>query len=260
VCKKWNQILSDNSLWRHVDLTEYRLDLKAIWKLVRYHLSPSLLTLKIQCYAYADSNSKGRALVSKALLRELSTRCPNLRLLHLNECKMNSIPFKYLPPSTTCLDMVCSRWKSRWMKDKQMHLPNLQQLSLVLSGQMNDFDIGDIATFAKHLTELEVLNLILLKIDDSAVQYIALHLKKLQKLRFVHCHSITDRAVISIAEGLPALNMLDISYCPRITMRGLKSLFVCKLSVLIVGREYSLSEKKKQILKTGFPENFVLIA
>lgn len=48
VCRQWRRIVRDNTLWRHVDLLNYRLDLKKMWKLIRSHLSECLLSIKIK--------------------------------------------------------------------------------------------------------------------------------------------------------------------------------------------------------------------
>ncbi|CAG5130861.1 unnamed protein product [Candidula unifasciata] len=283
VCKMWNRILCDDSLWRHVDLTEYHLDLKAMWKLVRYSFLPCLLTLKIWGYAFADDGSEEKPSVSKALLRGLSTRCPNLQLLHLFEHKTSSISFEHLPASITCLEMVNNKWWPRWLKDKQMHLPKLEHLNLDESEHVSDLDLEDIAMFknlkylslyrccnigstgvttiAENLSELEVLNIGHASVDDLAVYYIALHLKKLKELFLEKCRKLTDIALFSIAEGLLVLDTLDISFCEEITIIGLEFLIDTNLSLLIAKHAwYRYSEEDIQKFKRGFSEDFTLVS
>ncbi|CAG5117234.1 unnamed protein product [Candidula unifasciata] len=282
VCKNWNRILSDNSLWRHVDLLEYRLDLRTMWKIVRTHFSPCLSSIKIRGYTRADGRKKRKASLSDPMLKELAARCPNLQLLHLHDCRTNNISFACLPPSITCLQMVSSIWQPRWMKDKQNHLKKLEHLTLDNSVRVDAFDLEDIAfwknlkrlslmgcyrvgtsgvkTISDNLTELELLNLSGTHIDDLAVHHIAHHLKKLKQLYLARCISISNGALATIAEGLPLLKKLDISYCRYITMVGLESLFGIKLSVLIIGGMDRLSEEDIQTLKRGFPEHFILKA
>ena len=48
VCRRWRRIVLDKSLWHHVDLLPYQLDLRKMWKLVRAHLSDRLQTLRIR--------------------------------------------------------------------------------------------------------------------------------------------------------------------------------------------------------------------
>ncbi|CAG5131130.1 unnamed protein product [Candidula unifasciata] len=282
VCKEWYRILYDKCLGRHADLLEFPIDLKTMWKLVRYHFCQCLLTLKIRGFASADGSSNEKPSVSMALLRELTIRCPNLQLLNFTECKTSTVSVERLPPSITCLEMVNSRWQLRWLHGTQMYLPKLQYLNLDKTLCVDNYDLQDIAGFrnlkylslnncycigslgvriiAVSLLDLEVLNLTCVSIDDLTVHYIALHLKKLKELCLCSCRSLTDRAVTSIAQGLPVLNKLDISYCPHITMRGLESLFFSKLSVLIIQHLDKWSEEEIQNLRSGFPENFILEA
>ena len=48
VCTRFRRITCDNSLWRHVDLLPYRLNVGKTWKVMRSHLSDCLLTFKIR--------------------------------------------------------------------------------------------------------------------------------------------------------------------------------------------------------------------
>ena len=38
-CRQWNRLSGDWTLWRHVDLTLYKLDTKRLWKFVRQRCS-----------------------------------------------------------------------------------------------------------------------------------------------------------------------------------------------------------------------------
>ncbi|CAG5131131.1 unnamed protein product [Candidula unifasciata] len=269
VSRKWERVLSDGFLWRHVDLLEYRLDLRSMRKILRAYLSGSLHSLKIRGFADpGDVNSGRRPTLSDALLVLMSVRCPGLRVLHLYECRTSDFSFACLPASITCLEIVKSVWRPKWMKDKQRRLSRLQHLTLDKCVHVDDFEIEDvtywrnlkylslrgcfrvgidgIVTIAQYLLELECLFLCEIAVDDFAVDHIVWNLKKLKELCIAESLSITDRAVTTIAFGLPELKMLDISYS--------------KYHWLIVERTASLSQEDKQILKNGFSENFVLIA
>ncbi|CAG5117236.1 unnamed protein product [Candidula unifasciata] len=281
VCKTWNRIVSDNSLWRHVDLLEYRLDLRTMWKFVRTHFSPCLLTMKIQGYAQAGNHKRWRALLSDSMLKELAACCPNLWLLHLHDCRTNNLSFESLPPSITCLKIVSTIWRPRWIKDKQKHLAKLEHLTLDKSVRVDAYDLEDIAfwknlkrlslmgcsrigkthveTFAYNFTELELLNLSGTNINHSALHDIAHYLKKLKELYLAGIQSVNDEIVACIAEGLPVLNKLDLSYCEFVSLEGLESLCDSRLAVLIFKHFPALSEKDVQGFRTSFPANFILI-
>ena len=48
ICRRWRRIASDRSLWKHVNLTAYELNLKKMWKIIRNHFSEVLLSLHLK--------------------------------------------------------------------------------------------------------------------------------------------------------------------------------------------------------------------
>lgn len=52
VCKKWSRILTDKSLWRHVDLRDSRLCFHELWGIIIKHFTQCVLTLKIRGNAF----------------------------------------------------------------------------------------------------------------------------------------------------------------------------------------------------------------
>lgn len=216
------------------------------------------------------------------MLKECAARCPNLQLLHINDCKTSNISFDSLPSSITHLEIVHTVWQPRWMKDKQMHLPNLEHLCLDMSVRVDDFDMEDIgawkklkylslskcyrvgtagiSTVARNCSELQSLNLCGTNIKDQAVHDIAEYLPNLKELCIAKCITITDDSCFSIARELQGLKKLDISYCECVTMAGLKALFISKLTALTVVRLGRLSEEEIHTLKSGFSENVILVA
>ncbi|BFZ17163.1 hypothetical protein BsWGS_20202 [Bradybaena similaris] len=274
VCSKWKQILSDDFLWRHVDLLEFPISLQTLWRLVRAHFSPRMSTLKIRGYDHLGGFNKGKESISEAVLKRIAARCPNLQVLHLMDCDTKTISFESLPTSIVGLEMVHCLWKPGWMTDKQNHLPKLEHLSLDRSVLVQASDMEDICvwrnlkylsistflyegnscvtTIATNLKELEYLNICGTDIDDDAVYHIAQHLKKLKYLCLGECFSVTDNGVAQIATGLPLLNKLDISHCCHVTMRGLETLFGGSIRELVVVGLTDLSEKEKKELKKCF--------
>ncbi|BFZ17161.1 hypothetical protein BsWGS_20200 [Bradybaena similaris] len=274
VCPKWKRILSDDSLWRHVDLLGSPIDLQILWRLVRTHFSPCMTTLKIRGYDHIGGSNKGNESLSDYVLKKIAARCPNLQVVHLLDCDTNNISFESLPSSIVGLEMVHCLWKPRWMMNKQKRVPKLEHLSLERSVLVQASDIEDIcvwrslkylsiSTFlyegnscvikiANNLFELEYLNICGTDIDDDAVYHIAQHLKKLKHLCLTECFSVTDNGVVQIAMGLPLLNKLDISHCCHVTMRGLETLFGGSIRELVVVGLNDLSEEEKQELKRCF--------
>ncbi|KAH9499937.1 F-box/LRR-repeat protein 12 [Bulinus truncatus] len=244
VCKQWRRIVKDNSLWRHVNLLEYRLDLLKMWKVLRAHFSPCLLTIRIRGYAHSEGKKKNKASLSDAMLNELSIRCPNLYLLELHDCNTDNLSFENLPKTLISLLVTKSSWQPRWLKDQHLHLEKLESLDLNKSIRVDNFDLEDIAKFnnlkhlslqdcyrikgfnfeiiAKNLTKLETLNVSGTLIDQLAIHHIARHMKQLKELYIARCSAINDSCLSLVASGLPGLRTLDISHCDNVTLTGLE--------------------------------------
>ncbi|BFZ17156.1 hypothetical protein BsWGS_20195 [Bradybaena similaris] len=273
VCQKWNQIMNHDSLWRHVDLLEFPIGLKTLWRLVRTRFSPRMSTLKIRGYDPIDGDNQGKESLSDAVLKRIAARCPNLQVLHLMDCTPNNISFESLPKSIVCLKMVHCILMSRWMTDKEEHMPKLEHLNLDNSLWSKDsridvsvlrnlkylsistcYGVGNIGVtmIANNFSELEYLNIGMADINDDAVYHMTMHLKKLRQLCLAKCHRITDEGVVEIATGLPVLNKLDISHCHLVTMRGLIALIGGSIRELVVVGLIQLSNKDKRALKRGF--------
>ncbi|GFS01569.1 F-box/LRR-repeat protein 12-like [Elysia marginata] len=278
VCKQWRRIISDNSLWRHVNLLDYKLDLTKMWRILRAHFSPCLLTMRIQGFAQSVGRKRKRFAVSDAMLKELGNRCPNLSLLHLDSCNTENITVESLPSSLNSLAVTSSSWQPRWLEDKQQYIPNLKSLDLSRSTRVDNFDLLDIIKLT-HLTELRLNgcyrikgsgiqivvkalhSLILLglentRIDKEAIHHIARYGKNLQDLNLAYCF-ISDACLVTLSLGLSKLKKLDLSGC-KFTLDGLTSLWSLKnLQFLICmgvqkpeGIGFSLQEL--ELFKKGF--------
>ncbi|RUS71854.1 hypothetical protein EGW08_020388 [Elysia chlorotica] len=275
VCKQWRRIVQDNSLWRHVDLLQYRLDLAKMWKVLRAHFSPCLLTMKLQGFAHSVGRKRKRVSVSDAMLKELGNRCPNLWLLHLHDCNTDNISAESLPQSLRSLAITHSTWQPRWLKDKRQYLANLESLDLSGSVRVDRFDLQDIAQLStlselklngcyrikgpdievavKGLPSLTSLSVNNTSIDQEALHHIARHAKNLDELHIAFCSSVCDSSLLTLTLGLHNLKKINISGCVALTLEGLKSLCsLKKLEVLIMKQTSNLSSKDLDSLKNGF--------
>ncbi|XP_005091874.1 F-box/LRR-repeat protein 12 [Aplysia californica] len=282
VCKRWRRIVSDNSLWRHVDLLQYRLDLPRMWKVLRAHFSPCLLTMKVKGFAHAASRKRKKMSVSDSMMKELSFRCPNLTVLHLHDCNTENLSFDSLPCSITSLSITSSSWTPRWFKDKHDHLPSMHTLNLTSTIRLDRFDLEDIALMsglkklslcgcyrvrgsdievvAKKLVNLESLNLSSTNIDDLGIHHITHNLVNLRELFLDSCEVISDASLASIGVCLTKLYMLDISHADKVTMEGLKALFrLDKLKFVTFVREKKLTQEELQSFKKGFLQRITVV-
>jgi len=245
VCRRWRNIVADNSLWRHVDLLSYHLDLNRMWKILRAHFSSCLKTMKIRGFAHTGTTRKRKkSSISDSMLKELSNRCPNLTVLHLQDCKTENISVENIPSTVKELSISKSSWKPRWLKDQQKYLTNINSLILTRTVRIDRFDLQDIAQItelrkldlsgcyrikdddievvAKYLVKLEILNLSFTHIDDLGVHHIARNLKNLKELYLRSC-DLSDGMLANLII-CPHLKVLDISDNERLTSEGIKSL------------------------------------
>lgn len=201
--------------------------------------------------------------MSDAMLNELSIRCPNLWLLHLDDCNTDGLTLGCLPPTITDLSITKSTWRPRWLRDRNdKSLPNLKLLNLSSTVRVDNFDVEDISQWtdlnslclngcyrisdveviAKNLVQLELLDLSGTWIDELAIHHISRHLKKLKKLYVAECKDVNDSCLSNIASGLPGLELLDISFCENISLDGIKTLSgLYQLTCLAMRRKEKLN-------------------
>ncbi|XP_063414567.1 F-box/LRR-repeat protein 12-like [Mytilus trossulus] len=242
VCRRWRRITRDYTLWRHVDLTPYRLDLKKTWKVIRSHFSECLISLKLR----GDFNMpiKDKNPVSDAMLADLNERCPNIRHITLQNCKLQNLEMK-LPPSLTSIELYQCYWKPRWFKHLHTMVPNIKCLILEHTSRVDNHDLDDVC----KITGLESLNLnACYRINEKGLEKIAKELINLQTLEIAHCNctdlilhhisrhltkletlnirnsKVTDSGISTIVSGLSNLKHLNINKCDLLTTSGLECL------------------------------------
>ncbi|XP_006825615.1 F-box/LRR-repeat protein 12-like [Saccoglossus kowalevskii] len=241
VCKSWNRLINDKSLWQHVDLQNCRVNLRNVWKVVRNHLSTSLKSLKLRGFLNSVKNTE---CLSNAVLMDLKERCPNLKYLEVVEANFGALEVTSLPKSLATLVLRSCQLPMRWFKGMKEHnaLPELEYLDLTRCTRIAQFDLRDIAirkhikvlklsncyrindTGVQHITEefpdLEVLELNACDITDLSLHHISRHLKKLKMLNLSQCVSLSDSGVVSLST-LKSLHWLSVYQCHKLSEDGI---------------------------------------
>lgn len=256
VCRAWRRVVRDNTLWRHVDLLPYRLNLQKMWKVIRAHFSECLLTMKVRGFVESGGPKQKKPSLSDAMLRDLGERCPNIRDLHLHMCNTDNISASNLPSSLTRLVLHGCSWQPRWLKGNEQTLKNVVDLDLSCCCRVDSYDMQDIGSWtnlkslklnglyrlnekgiqhvAMNLPHLERLELSYTQCTELAVHHISRHLKNLRHLNMSNCSLLNDSAVETLSSGLDKLEYLDLKSNSRLTLSGLSTLKACKkLSVLV---------------------------
>ncbi|XP_066471403.1 F-box/LRR-repeat protein 12 [Tiliqua scincoides] len=240
VCRRWRKLVRDKSLWRHLDLTAYKMTSKALWHLLRNHLRGSLQTLKARGTLHSVRKQE---VFSPALMQALGKQCPNLHSLCLTETDLRSLSYDCIPPSLKTLELNCCEIPSVWFQvsaasQSTQAFPRIQNLkiqnvpafsnqhlinisvqgtlqTLVLSETYRVTDAG-IQAAASHMGDLEYLALRQCSIGDLAVHFISRHMKHLHSLDLGGSSSLTD-AGLSCLTGLPGLEKLSLESCCRLS-------------------------------------------
>ncbi|XP_075594134.1 F-box/LRR-repeat protein 12 [Balearica regulorum gibbericeps] len=236
VCRRWQRLALDRTVWRHVDLSPHRLTSPILWHLVRWRLRDSLRTLRLR--GTLRSGDK-RRLLSPALLVALGKRCPQLQRLCLAEMDLRPVPYESIPLSLTVLELSCCEIPAAWFcGSAAMALPQLRHLivrnvpafsdhhllnvssqsrlkTLSLSGTYRVTDTG-IQRAAPRLEELERLVLRHCVIGDSAVDFIGRHVKHLRFLEISSASSLTNAGLAGVTT-LQRLETLGLDLCDKIS-------------------------------------------
>ncbi|XP_054859728.1 F-box/LRR-repeat protein 12 [Eublepharis macularius] len=225
VCRRWRRLVQDKLLWRHTDLTSYKMTSKLLWHLLRNHLRGNLRTLRARGSLHSVRKQE---VFSPALMQALGKQCPNFHHLCLTETDLRSLPYDCMPPSLTTLELSRCEIPSAWFQapdssQPPQAFPRIQRLiirnvpafsnqhlaniasqgtlkTLILSDTYRVTD-GGIQTAAPLLGDLESLSLRQCNIGDSATHFIGRHMKRLRHLDLSGSSSLTDT-------GLPCLSSL----------------------------------------------------
>ncbi|XP_060083889.1 F-box/LRR-repeat protein 12-like [Ylistrum balloti] len=273
VCRAWRRVVRDNTLWRHVDLLPYRLNLQKMWKVIRAHFSECLLTMKVRGFVESAGPKQKKPSLSDAMLLDLRERCPNIRDLHLHMCNTDNISANNLPRSLTRLVLHGCSWQPRWLKGHEENLQKIEGLDLSCCSRVDSFDMQDIGNWkglkvlklnglyrlnekgiqhvATSLPLLERLELSYTQCTELAVHHISRHLKNLCHLNMSNCSLLNDSAVETLSSGLHKLEYLDLKSNSQLTISGLSSLRACKrLSVLVFDLK---DDTEKHMLQAELP-------
>ncbi|XP_061182468.1 F-box/LRR-repeat protein 12-like [Saccostrea echinata] len=267
VCRQWRRIVRDNSLWRHVDLLNYRLDLKKMWKVIRSHLSECLISIKVKGFMDTGKPKSGAHSLSDAMLNDLKDRCPNLEEIHLKNCNTTNLNPKLFPSTLVKLTLENCAVQPGLMKNFSQDLPQLLFLNVSGTVRFDDIELSylcqaeqlkvliivngcycvsveslsKIAQNLKNLLELELADTGIKNTNQNlelAVHHMTRNLSSLQHLNFKGCASLSPVILQNLLSGLKKLKILNIACCSDVkytslvsmeqNMKGLRLLELCE--------------------------------
>lgn len=277
VCRRWRKIVLDNSLWRHVNLLPYQVELRKLWKLVRAHLSDRLQTLRVRGVLDTKTHEVKPPL-SESMLEEVCSRCPKLWWLHMEPGSITNITSAtLLPSSLTHLTLRRCTWQPRWLSGCHGHFSQLVYLDLSDTVRVDNYDMKDVANFTslrtlkldncyrlseqglkeivQNLTQLTSLSLRGCNTSDLVIHHLSRHLTALEDLDLSGSKSLTESSLPGLVEGLPSLKCLKVDNCVNLTVKAFSAL-CCSTSlrtVSLVLKESGLTEESVRPWREKMP-------
>ncbi|KAK7508241.1 hypothetical protein BaRGS_00000480 [Batillaria attramentaria] len=197
VCKRWNRLVNDESLWRRVDLSGRVIESRQLAHLV----NRGTMFLRM---AKTEVIDLSMAVISTDLLAELFGICHNLRRLSLENVELNENIFH--------LETLNLAWT--WMPRPTIIYLSLCMPSSVrklnISGcreNITDEDVYKLCQSCPNLVELDLSDAT--AITGESVVHIEKNLRYLEHLALSRCYQVTPN-IISILASLPCLLALDV--------------------------------------------------
>ncbi|KAL8164125.1 UNVERIFIED_CONTAM: hypothetical protein K2H54_046454 [Gekko kuhli] len=230
VCRRWHRLVQDKLLWRHLDLTPYKMSSKVLWHLLRNHLRGNLRTLRARG---SLQSVRKQEVFSPALMQALGKQCPNFHRLCLSETDLRALPYDGLPPSLTTLELSHCEIPSAWFQGASPS-PAFPRIQHLVIQNVPAFSNQHLATVARQGTLKTLAVSEAYRLTDRGIQTAAPDLGELESLSLRHC-SIGDMAARFIGHHMKRLRLLDLSGSPSLRdtglpcLRGLPSLEVLRL-------------------------------
>ncbi|KAM5308013.1 F-box/LRR-repeat protein 12 [Glossophaga mutica] len=285
VCHRWKRLVNDGWLWRHIDLSAYKVRPKVVWHFLHRYMTSRLHSLHLGGYLLSGSQASQ---LSPALMNALGQKCPNLKRLCLHVANLSMVPVSTLPwtlktlelysceismgwllggPNSTMLPQLECMVLSRVPAFRDEHLQGLTRFrslrSLVLGGTYRVTEAGLDASLQKlsYLQRLEMMGCT--PSGDSILLAISRHLRDVRKIR------VTIKGLsapgLSVLEGMPALETLCLQglhitpETPSPAQIISSCLTMPKLRVLeLQGFEWE-DQEAVRILRKGLPHCLVIV-
>ena len=210
VSRGWTHLVRQKPLWKHVDLSPFRINLVNIRKLVFAYFSNSLLSLHLSGFLMSVKSTE---CISDSLLIELDKRCPSLKDLSITKANLAGVNSVNLPSKLSTLRLLKCNYPTFWLSGafKQGKLDSMKHLDLAGS---NGFGARDVECLTpKPLTSLASIRLsACYRVGHRGASRIADNCPNLQELD-LHGVPLSNESLQKIGSTLTQLRMLDLGAC-----------------------------------------------
>lgn len=220
VCKKWNSLVKDKSLWTYVDLT-YETPKHTFMhkpKLLQFMQTYLGRTLKSFRTGFCSVNNK--------VLEFLHYHCPNLQELILEGNVNQELELSLLPETLTCLEihgMIPQDYPKNWFRPlTPEYFPNLTSFT-VQDPRDPDQTIFQISRL-KTLQHLKLLDFDKEPISRPGFLAVVKNLDQLESFAIAGCCGVPSDYTKLIAKHLPKLKQLKLDDSDFLKGKDLKPL------------------------------------
>ncbi|PHZ15626.1 RNI-like protein [Rhizopus microsporus ATCC 52813] len=222
VCRKWNQLVFDGSLWT-------KLNVAPFYKIIP--IDYLLKLIKASSGFLKTANFRGCIQFNGHALRTLSDHCPNIQVLIIKDCRgLSSASITYFLQRAHQLRVLdvsgLDTVKNSTLAVAGSCLGKLEKLNLSWCRNITGHGILPIITSCStHLRYLKLNGCP--QLDDNTMELLGQHLPNLTYLSLAACTSLTDTGVLSFlssGKGSGLLTHLNLSSCARLTDATLRHL------------------------------------
>ncbi|XP_002736348.1 F-box/LRR-repeat protein 17-like [Saccoglossus kowalevskii] len=212
VCKYWYELCYDSSLWRVINLEDYKmLPDKALLKLT--NISDNVIYLNVSdCRKVTDNG-----------VVAMARQCPNLQELVAIRCTQLTV-LSYSAIGEYCHKLHCinvsgnKTFSNECLKKIAMGCPDLTEIRLNSCINVDDDGIETLAHFCRKLKVVQLLEN--RKVTDACLPSLTTKCKLLEIL-CLHACSVTSKGVMEVAKCNNLTN-LDISALSNVNTKTIK--------------------------------------
>ncbi|XP_065176887.1 F-box/LRR-repeat protein 2-like [Sycon ciliatum] len=247
VCKSWNRLALDGSVWKNVNLFEFQIAITGkVFRNIVTRCRGFLRKLNLYgCQALQDAdlvpfighcsrlkelNLQGCCTLTSASISEMTKHCHDLVRLNVsNGPVVDDAACTAIASGCKRLEHLDLAWCARMSESGVITLvKELTRItSLILrgcTGAVNDASMKAIGEHCPQLTVLDVSH-IPHTLFDPGIGHIAAGCKHLRHINLSISTQLTEQSQMFLAEHCHELRTVEVSLCIHMTARGFQALF-----------------------------------
>lgn len=202
VCKSWYKCALDESLWQIIDLSEFNLSLKQLWKLFRL---VNRVKYAREIRIERDPKLKLES-ITEALMKHITEKCPSLKKIKFGVMDLSQVSNSVFPCMLEELVLRRCEISLDWFKNNNFQ--TLKTIDFSLSGCIRSRHLTHLVNSCQNtLLSLNLSNCF--RVDDNSIEQVT----NFSQLKYLNlsCTSCTPLGIHLICTRLKNLISLDLS-------------------------------------------------